>query len=479
MPLKNIVVLAICGIVSLTCYSAAAKNRFANLFAEVVELVNREHLDAPDSQMLFDSAISGMMDILDDHSVYLAGNVFRMFDENIEQVFGGVGMYVDEDETSGFLMVTAPMPDTPAFEAGLHSRDLITAIDGETTMGKPRRVCIELMRGPVDTTVQLDIRRADKDFPVELKRRMIPVTSVFGDTTNPDGTKNFFLEEYPRIGYLRIDQFGERTTGETSAALRSIHGQVDSVILDLRNNGGGPLHSAIEVSDMFLESGLMIVETRGRDRKLLETHVSSAGMEIPSDIPVVILVNRYTASASEIVSACLQDHRRAVVIGEKTYGKGTVQNVFVLERNRSAVKLTVASYWPPGGRCIDKNDPVAKATRVWGVIPDPGFELELTEEEIVANYIDRQTLEIAGMVGAVVAAELLDAVSDMEKTPDLLEIPDAPGNAQTGLPSNPSTAQDTPQLQVVDKPLLRAIEWLRSRKMKNGEDRKPVIATKL
>ena len=477
MPLKNIVVLAICTIVSLTCYFAAAKNRFANLFAEVVELVQHEHLASPVSRSLFDSAMSGMLTNLDIHSVYLAGDSYKMFDENIEQVFGGVGMYVDEDEVSGFLRITAPMPATPSFEAGLRSNDLVTAIDGKTTLGKTRRECIELMRGPIENQVRLDIRRADKDFSVDLTRRLIPVTSVFGDTTNPDGTRNFYMQEYPRIGYLRMDQFGQRTTSEMSAALKSISGKTDSLILDLRNNGGGPLNSAVEICDMFLEGGLTIVETRGRNKKLIDSYVSSSGMEIPSNMPLVILVNRNSASASEIVAACLQDHHRAIVIGEQTYGKGTVQNVFVLERKRSAVKLTVASYWPPGGRCIDKNDPVAKSTRAWGVLPGPGFEVESSEDDIVANYIDRQMREIAGLVGAEAAAEMLDGASDAVPPPDSSGLPKIlPDELKTDSAED-TVAQGAPKIPVPDKPLLRAIEYLRSRKSQGDDADKPVIAT--
>ncbi len=454
MPLKNVVVLAVCAIVSLTCYFAAARNRYANLFAEVVELVDREHLAAPRSQDLFNSAMDGMLSGLDQHSVYLAGDDYRSFDENIEQVFGGVGMYVETDPETKYLMVAVPMPDTPAFRAGLLPRDLILSIEGESTQGRSRADCIKSMRGPVGEELHLEIRRDNVITSVALQRAIIPVTSVFGDTTLPDGTRQFFLSDYPRIGYLRLDQFGQKTTEETRDALQLIAGKIDGLILDLRNNGGGPMNSAVDISDMFLESGLTIVETRGRGKKLVDRHVSRPGVEIGPEIPLAILVNRNTASASEIVAACLQEHGRAIVVGEQTYGKGTVQNVFVLEPGRSAVKLTVASYWPPGGRCIDRNDPAVKDTQVWGVQPNPGFEIELTDEEIAALYVQRQTREIAGLMGD--REEPANGRGPEEDMPPPAAEPpiDTAPAGQRVLP-----AVD-PELPLVDHALRRAIDWM-------------------
>jgi carboxyl-terminal processing protease len=462
MPLKNVVVLAICAIISLTCYFASARNRFANLFAEVVELVDREHLAAPDSRKLFESAINGLLGDLDEHSVFLSGDVFTTFSQNIEQVFGGVGMYVEVDPATTFLMVTVPMPETPAFRAGLMPRDLITAIDGTSTLGKTRSECIQIMRGPVGEPVRLEIRRAGETSQVSLTRAVIPVTSVFGDTTEPDGTRNFFLADYPRLGYLRIDQFGERTTEEARKAIRSIAGKIDGLILDLRNNGGGPLDSAVAISDMFLESGLTIVETRGRGRKLKEPFLSRAGVEIGPEIPIAVLVNRNTASASEIVAACLQDHGRAIVAGERTYGKGTVQNVFPLEPGRSSLKLTVASYWPPGGRCIDRNDPSVLGTEAWGVQPNPGFAIELTEEEIAELYIQRQTREIAGLIGTGSAG-------------------DRPAAKQGTSTGNQETDSDLPETGIqsaplADRALLRAIQWLNQQPPAARQSKGPIAA---
>lgn len=481
MPIKNLVVLAVCTIISLTCYFAASRTRFANLFAEVVELVGREHLAAPERRELFDAAIDGMLGDLDPHSTYLAGREYVTFDENIEQEFGGVGMYVEVDPTTRFLMVSVPMPGTPAFLAGLQPRDLILSIAGTSTLDRERRECIGLMRGPIGEPVTLEIRRGERTFPVTLNRAVIPVTSVFGDTTSPDGTRNFFLEQYPRIGYLRIDQFGHRTTEETRAALEGLKDRVDGLVIDLRNNGGGPLDAAVAIADMFLPGNLTIVETRGRDRKLLEQIRSTSGTILPEGIPLAILVNRNTASASEIVAACLQDHGRAIVVGERTYGKGTVQNVYVLEPQRSAVKLTTASYWPPGGRCIDRNDPAAKESGQWGVLPNPGFEIETDEEQIVQLYIQRQTREIEGLLsggkgagkdGTAEAAEGNDDSPSRADTEAEAASPDAkgnekasPGTAPVDAAADPAElkAEEKPQLDLIDQPLQKAIEWIRQR----------------
>lgn len=463
MPLKNLVVLALAAMVSLTCYFAAARNRYANLFAEIVELVDREHLQRPGRDELFDDAITGMLSDLDEHSVYLADRDLEMFDENIEQQFGGVGMYVEADPVSGYLMVTVPMPDTPAFRAGLRAHDLITAIDGQSTHGRTRPECIEQMRGKVGASVSLSVRKTTGETSeISLVREIIPVSSVFGDTTNPDGTRNFVLARYPRLGYLRIDQFGVRTVDEFRAALTSVAGSIDGLIIDLRQNSGGPLSAAVDICDMFLDEGKTIVETRGRDRKLVSRHVSQTGTLVPADLPVAVLVNRNSASASEIVAACLQDHGRAVIIGERSYGKGTVQNVYNLQRDRSAVKLTTANYWPPSGRCIDKHDPTAAATGIWGVPPSPGFEIEMTEEEDLALYRQRQAREISGLTGDGEASPADPAVEPPSQRQPAGDDPQDSENAGLQAQANEALpSEDTPQLPLIDRPLERAIQWLR------------------
>lgn len=477
MPIKNVVVVAICAIVSLTCHFAATRNRYANLFAEVVELVNQKHLLAPDRRDLFDSAIDGMLTKLDRNSSFLAGRESTTFDELMQQEFGGVGIYVEIDPESKYLMISVPMPDTPAFRAGLRSRDLILAIEGVSTFGRDRSEATSEMRGPIGEPITLEMQRDGQDFTVTLERAKIPVTSVFGETTNPDGSRNFTLEDDPRIGYLRIDQFGNRTTEETRTALRQIAGRIHGLVIDLRNNGGGPLDSAVDIADMFLPGGLTIVETRGRDRKLEEARISTEGTELPAGTPIAVLVNRNSASASEVVAACLQDHARAVVVGERTYGKGTVQNVYDLEPQRSKIRLTTASYWPPSGRCIDRYDPSSVASGIWGVQPNPGFEFETTDEEIVALKIQIQSREIAGLLGPPSVPEKTGNEGEDENglpNPAGTDAPAAAGHAaEPGVGSDLPTAGREPQLEIPDLPLERAREWIRQRRGQSGDPSGP------
>lgn len=463
MPLRNLVILAICAVIAVTCHQHAARSRLAGLFAEVVELVGREYVRPEPPQKLFDASIRGMLAGLDEHSTYLSDRELQVFDENIDQQFGGVGMYVQVDRATGFLKVGLPMPDTPAFRAGLRSGDLILAINGESTENRPRSQSIEQMRGPVGSPVRLAVRKTDDtEMELTLLREVIPVTSVFGDTTNPDGSRNFKLADYPRIGYLRLDQFGMKTVEEVRAALGTIAGRIDGLIIDLRQNSGGPLQAAVDICDMFLGEGKVIVETIGRDQRLISRHVSHAGTAIDPAIPLAVLVDRGSASASEIVAACLQDHGRAVIVGERSYGKGTVQNVYPLQRNRSAIKLTTAGYWPPSGRPIDRHDPAVAKTGLWGVPPSPGLDVELTEDEVFAVYLQRQQRELTPLVDG--------------KFPDQTAIP-VPSEDDGDEVAPPAGGRAVaPVAPVEDRTLQKAIQWLREHRPVRSAPEDPVAA---
>ena len=211
------------------------------------------------------------------------------------------------------------------------------------------------MRGKPGTAVKLLIENKKGQSEVSLTREIIPVASVHGDIRNPDGSWNFQLKENPRIGYIRLLQFGDKSIDEFRAALDQVKGKVDGLVVDLRNNSGGLLHAAVEICDMFLDKRQVIVQTKGRNERLLDEHFSTSETDYDPSKPVVILINREAASASEIVAACLRDHQRALLVGESTWGKGTVQNVIPIQRGQSALKLTTASYWPPSGENFDRS----------------------------------------------------------------------------------------------------------------------------
>lgn len=404
MPPRNLLIIALTTVVALACYSMAARNRYANLFAEAMDVVDRQSLRVVPRDELFVSAMNGMMDHkdLDEHSMFISGDMFQSFDEDMRQEFGGVGMYVEVDPETKQLCVIAPMPDTPAMEAGMKVGDQIVSVDGVPTLNMKRRESLKLLRGPVGKPVNLEVDRGGEILKKVVDRRVIPVASVHGDSRLPNGSWDFKLKEHPRIGYIRLLQFGEKSSDEIRAAIQKVGGEIDGLILDLRNNSGGLLDVAIEICDMVLPADLPIVRTLGREKKVVPNgeYFSTGAMELSPGVPMCVLVDRHSASASEIVAGCLQDHGRAVVIGEQSWGKGTVQNVIPIQRGQSALKLTTASYWRPSGKNIDRYDEISKQSKKWGVQPDPGFEVSLEEEEIFENLRNINIRELRTLVTA-------------------------------------------------------------------------------
>lgn len=412
MPLRNIVIIAVTILAAWACYSVAPKTRHAGLFAEALELVEKEGLEEVPRDQLFGSAVDGMLNEIDEHSTYFYGKRYQAVEEELQQHFGGVGMFVGVDPANRELVVMAAMPNTPAAKAGLQPGDAILAIDGTSMLGQTRETAIERMRGPVGKPVTLQIRTQDRLREVTLIRDTINVDSVHGDWLNPDGQWDFFLKADPSTGYVRISQFGDRTVEELQSALRAIDGKVQRLILDLRMNSGGLLEAAVGTCDLFLPAQKLVVETRGRNPRFDEFHFTQSPPQFDPQLPLVVLVNRHSASAAEIVAACLQDHGRATVIGERSYGKGTVQNVIPLERNKSAVKLTTANYLRPGNpettpspesRNMDRGRAERHGWTHWGVLPDPDWALEMTEADIFEQFRQRNARDLAGLRNGVPA----------------------------------------------------------------------------
>jgi carboxyl-terminal processing protease len=255
----------------------------------------------------------------------------------------------------------------------------------------------------------------DKAEPAEytIVRDEIPVESVRGDRPNPDGTWQFVLEHEPRIGYFRVTSFGVRTSEDLRAAITKSMKDFDGLILDLRGNAGGLLTAAIEICSMFLPEGQLVVTTRGRDPHENRLFHSESGPLVDANMPVVVLVDRTSASASEIVAACLQDHGRAQVVGERTWGKGTVQEVIQIEGGKSAIRLTTHSYWRPNGVNIHRHRDDSPEDP-WGVTPRPEHLVELTVDEHRQIYEQRRRRDYPNLPPSVFA------------TPDSAEPPDDP-----------------------------------------------------
>lgn len=402
MPRRNLFAIAAVGALSLLCWQATqgAKPKdeateLYGLFVDAVEQVQQNYVRPVSRKELLESALRGMLQDLDPHSVYINTAQYRTFKRKIEGRFGGLGITVGYDADANRLKVLAPMVGTPAYAAGVLAGDLILDIDGKSTEGMTTDKAVEVLQGQPGTPVKLHVLHegTDRAETITVTRAIIDVPTVLGDLRKADDRPDFLLDRQKKIGYIRITEFLQNTAADVKSALDELKGQgVKGLILDLRGDPGGLLSSAVEVSDLFLDKGT-IVSTRGRNTidRSYEAHKEG---DFP-DVPMVVLVNENSASASEIVAAALQDHKRAQVVGQRSYGKGSVQNILDLEDGNSVLKLTVATYWRPSGKNIHRFKD-AKETDEWGVSPDPGLEVKLTPAEHFAWAIARRDRDLLG-----------------------------------------------------------------------------------
>ena len=345
-------------------------------FAEVLERIKTAYVEPIDDKTLFENAIKGMLSNLDPHSSYLEPEAFRELQESTSGEFGGLGIEVGMED--GVLQVIAPIDDTPAAAAGLEAQDLIIKIDDQPTKGMSLMESVDKMRGKPGTSIRLTIVRDNrKPFDVTLKRATIKSRSVKSQLLDDD------------YGFIRVSQFQVNTGAEVAKALTSLKKDnkgkpLKGLILDLRNNPGGVLQAAVEVSDHFLSSGL-IVYTKGRLANA-ELRFSATGANASGGVPLVVLINGGSASASEIVAGALQDHKRAVVMGTDSFGKGSVQTVLPLNNDR-ALKLTTALYYTPKGRSIQAQ----------GIIPDIVVERAKISQEDNSSGV--KEADLAGHLG--------------------------------------------------------------------------------
>ncbi|MFM9961138.1 MAG: S41 family peptidase [Planctomycetaceae bacterium] len=363
------------------------------LFADTFEQIERNYVKDVDRRQLIQAAIRGMVTQLDPYSNYISPEELKRFNQEVEQEFGGIG--VQMDPAAPPLRVMSPLPGTPAYRAGLKAGDLFMEIDGKSTQGFTLNDAIRLLQGKPGTDVTIGVQHSgsDKIEQIKITRALIQVATVLGDTHKPDDSWNFFLDADSKIAYIRLTHFGRRSADELQEALESLkEDELKGLVLDLRFNPGGLLGQATKIADLFLESGT-IVSVKGRNT---DNRVWTAEKEGTfSGFPMAILVNRFSASASEIVSAALQDHKRAIIVGERSWGKGSVQNVIELEGGSSALKLTTAQYLRPSGRNIHKF-PGAKEDEEWGVGPDKDHKIEVTQKEM-QDYLEyRRQRDIIG-----------------------------------------------------------------------------------
>ncbi len=401
-----------------------------SLFGGVFETVREKYVDKVSDQQLIEYAIKGMLSNLDPHSDYMTAKDFDDMKVQTKGEFGGLGIEVTME--NGLVKVVSPIDDTPAFKAGVQAGDLITHLDKKPIVGMTLAEAVDKMRGKVGSSVELTIRREGKSEPLflTLKRDVIKIKSVKYHVEGQD------------IGYIRITSFNQNTYDGLKEAFDKIKkdtgGKVTGYVLDLRNNPGGLLDQAIAVSDAFLEQG-EIVSTRGRNDEAIKRDNALPG-DLANGLPVVVLINAGSASASEIVSGALQDHRRAVIMGTKSFGKGSVQTIIPTPGD-GAMRLTTARYFTPSGRSIQAK----------------GIEPDILVEPAKIEKLDEMRVGEADLKGAISNPDGPSKDSHTEAAP-------APDDAASTKASKDkdSKGKDTPEKEMAkqDYQLARAVDLL-------------------
>ena len=410
MPRQNIVILLVVSLVCLIC--AGRTSLEEQVFHYVLGKVEREALEPVERGMLFEGAMDGMLRETADYpySAYLAPEEEAEYEDEIQGKMAGIGIFrLQIDEPSGELWFT-PIYDSPAADALLRFGDRIVAADGTPLKGLSLREIGKKLRGEEGTRVALTVRPREAIFAeraeesdaqngsddaetrtIEVVRRVFHVDIIAGDRRDASGEWIFTLADHPEVGYIRIDQFTETTGKEFADALATIP-EAKALVIDLRGNPGGFLPAAISVCDHFLPKGSEIVTTRRRDGSIKGRFLAD-GDSKRLDLKIALLIDDGSASASEIVSSALQDHDRGTVIGTRSYGKGTVQELFPLPCGMGLLRLTDASFWGPSGKPIHRRHDAAD-TDAWGVHPNERFEVPMTsaEADIAGLYRDIRAL---------------------------------------------------------------------------------------
>ena len=326
--------------------SASSKNNHPlyeklDLFSDVLEKINNEYVDKVDQSKVIDAAINGMLQSLDPHSAYMNPESFKSMGVETKGEFGGLGIEITME--AGFVKVITPIEDSPADKVGVKAGDYIIKINEKQVKGLNIMEAIKLMRGKIGTPINITVRRleVDEDLKFTIIRDVVKVREVSSSILD-------------NVGYLRLRAFNEQSSKQLIKKINNFKKtkkDLNGYILDLRNNPGGLLSQAIKITDLFLDSG-EIVSTRGREKNDIKIYTARKG-DILKGKPLIILINRGSASASEIVSGALKDHKRAILLGEKTFGKGSVQSIIPL-KDKGAIRLTIAKYYLPSGTSISQ-----------------------------------------------------------------------------------------------------------------------------
>ena len=350
----------------------------------MVQQVDRRYIESVDAGQLFKAAMNGLFTSLDANSRYVDAATYLELNDTRGEASAGIGVEIATVESPRGVVVVAPVPDGPACQAGLIAGDRILAINGEPVADLSLQRVAEKLRGPEGTSLRLEVVTPPENNSraITISREPLSVASIQGDRRLADGHWNWWLEGEPGIAMIRVKRFGEGTSSEIAEVLTTLNSETppSGLVLDLRGNPGGLFEAAVGVCDLFLQEGTIVTTNDRRQTSARQTRQATPG-DLLNGAEIVVLIDDLTASAAEIVAACLQDHGRATIVGSRSYGKGSIQVLVPLPDKATAIELTTSEYRRPSGATIDR--PAATATdHPWGVIPDAGYALTPTREQL-------------------------------------------------------------------------------------------------
>ena len=369
--------------------------QFFDTLVDLRSQILHNYVEKVDEDKLLNGAIKGMMAELDPYSNYFTKDELANFDRAVHGQFLGIGVEIAQDASNGNFIIVSPLEDSPALKAGIYAGDRIVKINGESTDGMSQKDLVAKMAGEPGSVLKITIVHEGEKVPVDLAiaRSVIQQHSVKGVKVDSTGNWSYWIDQEHRIAYVRITNFMENTADELDKALLPLikdqaGGGVKGIVLDLRFDPGGLLETGIEVSKRFLDSGVIV--SAGKPGAKMDLVVEATKEKTYPRMPLVVLINEYSASASEIVAGALKDHKRAVLIGARSFGKGSVQSLINLDNGNAALKLTTQYYYLPSGKNIMRK----KDATEWGVEPDAAFNIPLTTEENKAVLLARSQSEI-------------------------------------------------------------------------------------
>ena len=425
MHRRNLLIFAI--VVPGCILACAAQDRTGQgkRFAEVIYRIDKGYFRNIDSEQLFQAAMEGVFRKLDDRSEFIEPSQLRNYERDFKKEFAGIGVELDAELSSGEIVVVAPVYGGPAWQAGIRSGDRIVSVEGIETRGRNLSEIVAQFRGEVGSQVELCIRKQgvglnDRSViqDVTLSRQNITIESVRGDRRLPSGKWDWWLEGDPNIAYLRISHFSKRTDTEVAALIEKLVFKQPprGLVIDLRGNSGGILEGGIALCNLFLEDGLIAAVTNDRSnnsngKQLQQKWTATAG-QVLKGVPIAVLVDEFTASVAEIVAACLQDHKRATIVGSRTFGNASVQTITTLSSGPGAIRLTTNEYQRPSGTSLNRLS-TSTESDAWGVRPDSNFAFSPTRKQLEDWITWRQDRDRSGQSSAVLdPGELLPRYAD-------------------------------------------------------------------